>query len=83
MERESKYNYYVSSNNDNSYSNHFIYSKKNNFPTTVTEIVESREQNTLPISAIMPNIKEFYISFMDDDAQNNDNNDDLDEENKK
>lgn len=61
MERESKYNYYVSSNNDNSYSNHFIYSKKNNFPTTVTEIVESREQNTLPISAIMPNIKNFIF----------------------
>lgn len=83
MERESKYNYYVSSNNDNSYSNHFVYSKKNNFPTTVTEIVESREQNTLPISAIMPNIKEFYISFIEDEAHNNDNNDDLDEENKK
>ena len=42
--------------------------------------MESRQQNTLPISSIMPNIKEFYISFTDDEAHNND---DLEEENRK
>ena len=40
MERESKYNYYVSSNNDNTYSNHFVYSKKNH---TFAEKTKNKE----------------------------------------
>ena len=44
----------------------YIYSKNDNIPTTITEIIESREQNTLPISEIMPKIKEYYISFQKD-----------------
>ena len=38
---------------------------KNIMPTTFTEIIESREQNNLPFFGDMPNIKDFYISFID------------------
>ena len=42
----------------------FVFSKKNTLPTTITEIVESREQETPQILEILPNIKDFYISFI-------------------
>ena len=81
---QSKYNYYMKSKNNRPYTNNFSNSIKNNIPTTVTEIVESKEQNTLPISSIMPNIKEFYISFSNNSKSpiNNNNNNELIDENK-
>ena len=47
------------------------YPQNNSIPTTVTEVVESREQNNLPLSKIMPNKKEFYISFPENETQKN------------
>ena len=60
----------LDSNQEIPFSKDIFNVNNNNLPTTVTEIFESRDQNTLPISDIMPNIKEFDVSF-----SNNDNND--------
>ena len=57
----------------------FLNLKNINLPTTITEIIESREQNTLPISLIMPNIKEFVISFPN--LYNHDNKNSKDKQN--
>ena len=61
------------------------YPHNNSIPTTVTEVVESREQNNLPLSKIMPNKKEFYISFPENEPQKNIkyNGDNIRNENKK
>ena len=68
----------------------FIFSKNNNIPTTITEIVESREQDTPQILEILPNIKDFYISFINPyntnqtiDYTYNENDNDIIEQNKK
>ena len=69
----------------------FVFSKKNTLPTTITEIVESREQETPQILEILPNIKDFYISFINPyntnknniDYTYNENDNDLIERNKK
>ena len=55
----------------------YIYAKNDNIPTTITEIIESREQNTLPISEIMPKIKEYYISFQKDSNMDYNENDNI------
>ena len=66
-------------------SDNYNYPNNKNLPTSVTEIVECREQNTLPISSKIPNKKYFYISFnSDNDLQNfSDNNSPINDENKK
>ena len=82
-------NMYLDNEHKNNIEDNLKNKKDNNLPTTITEIIESREQNSLPISSIMPNIKEFYISFpnVDNESQDNynynENNNELKDENKK
>ena len=69
----------------------FVFSNKNTFQTTITEIVESREQETPQILEILPNKKDFYISFNNPynssknniDYTINENDKNLNENNKK
>ena len=63
-------------------SENYGYQKNNNLPTSVTEIVECREQNTIPIASKIPNRKDFYISFEPQNKYSN-NNGPINEEDKK
>lgn len=65
--------------------------RNNKIPTTITEIVESREQDTPQILEMLPNIKNVYISFINPYTNNqnkidytyNENDNELNEKNKK
>ena len=92
MEKENDIDENIHSENeqkDNIEENLNLNKEKNDLPTTVTEVIESREQNALPISSIMPNIKEFFISFptagneQQDNYNYNESNKELKDENKK
>ena len=84
MEKEKEDNIDINGVKERNIINGYLYSKNNDLPTTFTEIIESREENTLPISKIMPKIKEFYISFQNQNNMDyNLNDNDTIEENKK